>query len=89
MSIETVGRVTKVASDVSRGCEHCGYTIEHTDLAGAINHYISEHNYRLFYIGAETAEGYDGNPCQVTIAFLGSDNPPPIKDTESVAFIID
>ena len=80
MSIETVARTTKVSTDVSGMCEHCEFSISSDDLPGAINHYISEHGYRLLHVGTETTHDSEHQPWHTTIAVLGTDQPPPIRE---------
>lgn len=90
--MEKVKRTTEIASNLSRGCEHCDYSIGaigESDIAGSINHYIEAHGYRLLHVGSETNHGPDGKPWQHTVAILGHDNPPPIKPPAKVQIAID
>ncbi len=84
MDIDPVARVTKVSTNQSRGCEHCSYSISYEDLPGAINRYISAHGYKLLHVGSETITSHDGTPRHTTIAMLGSENPPPLRDMSAV-----
>ncbi len=81
MSLEGVARTTKVSTDISRGCEHCGASIGYEDFTGAVNHFIQTHGYKLIHVGTETISDRDDKPWHTTVAILGSDNPPPLMPT--------
>lgn len=63
--------VVHITTDVSKGCEHCHFTIGSDRLAESINHYISEHGYKLLHVGQETTSDQDGKPWHTTAAVLG------------------
>ena len=88
MSTETVRRTTEVASHISRGCEHCGHMVGgglgDEPLADDINHYITEHGYRLLHIGTQTNHDNEGKPWHNTVAILGHDDPPAVQEPPKV-----
>ena len=87
MEIETIRRVTRISTDLYRNCEHCNSRVGWSDFAASINHYISAHSYRLLHVGTETTQDRDGKPWQTTVAILGCDNPPLLKELPHVEYV--
>ena len=72
--MQTTKRTTRVASNSSRGCEHCGASLGHGgggSVSDDINHFIEEHGYRLLHVGTETSPDPEGHPWHATVAILG------------------
>ena len=67
------GRPARRASQHQHGadCEHCGCRIGQGDLAELINHYLTQHGYRLLHTGTETSDDLDGRPWHSTVAVPG------------------
>lgn len=68
-----VKSVVEVSSDVSRSCELCDFFVKHDEFSEAVNHYISNHGFRLLHVGNKTVRDYNDHPCDTLIAVLGSD----------------
>ncbi len=69
--------VVRVTSDVGIACKECGAPVNGTsDFAGAVNHYLEDHKYKLLHVGSEPGTDYNGEACQVTVAIVGSDKAP-------------
>ena len=71
--VQGVTHVVRLSSSIGKHCQLCTAAIGYDDkgLANEINHYITEHGYRLLYLGQETSRDDKGNPWQSTVAFLG------------------
>jgi hypothetical protein len=72
-------------------CEHCSQMVgSHEssvgELAASINHYVQEHGYQLLHVGQETTRDENGKPWQFTVAVMGHDNPPALRDVPDVQF---
>ena len=65
--------IVEVSSDISQRCELCDFHIEHDKFSEAVNHYISQHGLRVLFVGNRTVRDNDDNPCDTSIAILGSD----------------
>lgn len=76
--MDNVKRTTELASNISRGCEHCDKLVG-GDVSDGVNHFIEEHGYRLLHVGTETSHNMDGKLWHSTVAILGHDNPPALK----------
>jgi hypothetical protein len=85
VSIDATKRVTKVSTNESRGCEHCNFSVSHEDLPGAINHFITEHGYKVLHVGTETVYDMASKPWHTTVAVLGCDTPPALKPVPVVS----
>jgi hypothetical protein len=68
---EGVEHVVYVSTGDKVRCEHCDQMVGGTGFADSVNHYIAEHGYKLFHVGAETSRDSDGNPWHMTVAVLG------------------
>jgi len=68
---EGVNHVVHISTDESKGCEHCAFRIGTDNFAESINHYISDHGYKLLHVGQETSHDSMGNPFQLTVAVVG------------------
>jgi hypothetical protein len=85
-------RVVSFSSSSGRGCEHCDDSlgIDRHPLEGierltrSVNHYIEHHGYHLLHVGQETSRDDEGKPWQSTVAVLGSDKPPAIREPPKV-----
>lgn len=68
---ENINHVVHISTDENKGCEHCTFRIGSENFAESINHYITDHGYRLLHVGQETSLDSRGNPFQLTVAILG------------------
>jgi hypothetical protein len=87
MTSAGVKRTVELSSNIGRGCDHCSELVGFSSddgVAGSINHYISEHGYRLLHVGSQTIHGSDGKPWHTTVAVLGHDSPPALKEPVQV-----
>jgi len=88
MAVENVRHTVEIADHISKGCEHCDYFggggLGDGSLSDAINHYITEHGYRLLHVGTQTNHDQDGRPWHNTVAVLGHDNPSRIKPPANI-----
>jgi len=66
-----VEHVVHISTNVSKTCEFCAFSIDTENFDGSINHYISDHGYKLLHVGQETHRDLMGHPLQVTVAVLG------------------
>lgn len=56
---------------IGERCKRCANPIEGDgSFVALINHYITQHGYKLLHVGQQTEEGTDG-PWQTTVAVLG------------------
>jgi hypothetical protein len=82
MTIETVKRTVRLASDEGRSCDHCTFRGQPHELDTQINHYIERHGYRLLHLGTETTAGDRGEAFHRVVAVLGHDAPPALAPDE-------
>jgi hypothetical protein len=68
---EGIRHVVHISTHIGKHCEHCPEWIGTERFAGAINHYIQVHAYRLLHIGTETDRDAQGKPYHTTIAVVG------------------
>ena len=69
---EDVEDIVYISTNTSMGCKYnCGVKIDPNDFAESVNHYISEHGYKLLHVGQDSKETGKGNPISDTIAVLG------------------
>lgn len=66
-----VSHVVHVSSDESKNCEHCAFQFGSESFAESVNHYMSDHGYKLHHVGQETSRDTAGNPFQLTVAVIG------------------
>ena len=88
MTSETVRRTVQISSHIGQSCDHCdkavgGGWVDDVSLTESINHYITEHGYRLLYVGTETSHGDEGL-WHSTVAVLGHDDPPALSPPSEV-----
>ena len=77
---KSIRYVVRVTSDVGAACKECGTLVNGTaDFAAAVNHYLEDHKYKLLHVGSEAGTDYNGEPCHVTVAIVGSDKTPKKK----------
>ncbi|HEY2881750.1 MAG TPA: hypothetical protein VGJ15_04940 [Pirellulales bacterium] len=71
---EGVERVIAVRSNIGDRCKVCDAPIgfSNNGFTDSINHYITEHDFRLLHIGTETEGGENNSLWQVTVAILGA-----------------
>ena len=62
--------IVHIDTNISKGCEHCHFSIGGDRFAESVNHYIEEHGYKLLHIGQETT-GDASAPWQTTVAVVG------------------
>jgi len=62
--------VVHIDTAISKGCEHCNFSIGGDRLAESVNHYIEQHGYKLLHVGSETI-GDSSTPWQTTVAIVG------------------
>jgi len=82
MSIETVKKVVELSSSLHGGCVHCNASTVDSDdgIAVGVNHYVTEHGYRVLHVGQQSSWAPDGKQLwHSTVALLGHDNPPADK----------
>jgi hypothetical protein len=65
-----IKHVVQVHKNIDTDCEHCSYKADNESFTESINHYISEHKYKLLHIGAETL-AFSGTTKYYSVAFLG------------------
>lgn len=68
---ESVNHVVHISTDEGKGCKHCDFSIGTDNFSESINHYISDHGYKLLHVGQETSRDNRGNPFQLTVAVVG------------------
>ena len=68
---EGVENVVYISTNIGTGCKHCTEQIGTDRLAESINHYITQHGYKLLHVGTETSRDMNGNPWHSTVAVLG------------------
>jgi hypothetical protein len=70
-----VTHVVKLSTNRGGRCDHCEFPMRSfagvDNLAESINHYISEHGYRLLHVGTESDRDDEENPWHSTVAVLG------------------
>lgn len=63
--------IVHVSSNIGKSCEHCKTLVGGDDFAGAVNHYIEKHGYKVLHIGTETIpDNNTGAPWHTTVAVL-------------------
>lgn len=72
--------VIKLSTNVSFGCPFCGKWFEAEDIDKGINHYLQEHNAKLLHVGAEAFVDEDGHTAHQTVALIGLDQAPPLRE---------
>jgi len=78
--VKAVKHLVEITTNASKGCEECDSVLSGVEnFAGAVNHYLQVHGYRLIHLGSQTSHDYQGNPWQSTIAVLGTDKAPKRK----------
>lgn len=63
--------VIHIDTNISKGCEHCHFSIGGDRFAESVNHYIEEHGYKLLHVGTETVSAPNGAPWHTTVAIVG------------------
>jgi len=65
--------IVRVSSDSFNQCAECSETIDGAKhFEKGVNHYLSEHHYKLLHIGTETTpDEKDHSPWHRTVAILG------------------
>lgn len=66
-----VQHVVHLSTNIGKSCEQCQTFLDNENLAGAINHYLTKHEYTLLHTGQETIHGSDGKPWHTTVAVVG------------------
>jgi hypothetical protein len=86
-TISDIQSVVQISTNVSEGCKHCYHPIGSEHFAESINHYITEHGYRVLHVGQQTEHAPEG-PWHSMVAVLGTtvsadelSSPPPAKVT--------
>jgi len=70
--MENVNSIVTINTNITTGCKHCQTQIGGPEnFAESVNHYISEHGYKIIHIGSETTPSMDGSPWHTTVAVLG------------------
>ena len=64
-----IKEVMQITTESITQCQPCLYLPK--NLADAINHYISNHGYRLLHIGSDSGTDSEGNIVSNIIALLG------------------
>ncbi|MEA3416868.1 MAG: hypothetical protein U9R02_12060 [Thermodesulfobacteriota bacterium] len=71
-SYEGIKQVVLVTSDDNKNCQLCSnFHIGPNNFEESINHYITDHNYKLLHVGQQTSNDMNGNPWQLTVAVHG------------------
>lgn len=79
MEVINVKHVIKLSTNVSMGCQVCGDRQEAEDIDTSINHYLQQHGAKLLHVGAESYRGEDGRTASQTVAMIGLDEVPPVR----------
>jgi hypothetical protein len=61
-----ITHVVQLSTHIGSSCEHCNFSVGCDNFVESINHYITQHGYKLLHIGTQTGEGL-----QMTVALLG------------------
>ena len=62
--------IVKLSTDLSTACDECHYSVGR-DIGRDVDHYVTEHGYRILHVGQETVDGGDHGHCQATVVVLG------------------
>ncbi len=66
-----INEVLHINTEESTKCEPCDQTFNYDNFAGAMNHYMKNHGYRILHIGTETNLDGQGRIWNRTAAVLG------------------
>jgi hypothetical protein len=65
-----IKHIVRVHGNFETHCEHCNYKGGYDSFTESVNHYITDHKYKLLRIGTETAS-LNGSTGYYSVAFLG------------------
>lgn len=69
---EGVNHVVEVNSDIGTACKICDFWLDGAkEFTKSVNHYMTEHGYKLLHVGTQTTESSKGEPWHATIAIMG------------------
>jgi len=66
-----ITHVVQLSTNIGKCCEHCSTQVGTDNFAESINHYISEHGYKLLHAGSETTEDLNGKLWHHSVALVG------------------
>jgi hypothetical protein len=67
-----IDNIVHISTTRSTACVECKSADTTQGFEGAVNHYLTAHNYRLLHVGTESEDGTDGKPPRLsTVAVLG------------------
>lgn len=72
--------IIKLSTNISASCQVCGKWQEAENIDIGVNHYLQEHNAKLLHVGAEAFVDEDGHTAHQTVALIGLDQAPPLRE---------
>lgn len=67
-----INHIVHITTDDHTACKECASnTFNQNKIADAINHYISQHGYKLLHVGSETTRDDQNRIWHNTVAILG------------------